>query len=354
MERFLSNALEPPGVPAISNAVSTLKLINVLDRDEHLTLLGRKIVDLSIHPRLSVCLVTSAMTGCFNEMVSLAAMLSENRSPFLTTNDGRNMARFLKKELSANRSGDYYALYSIVQMFEYLERDVDEVNEHKFFKEYYEFIDFDALQWAMNLKEMFTQNLADNGIKEGTELIEPSDANSMFNLSLISGLYPNVLKNVKDGAVGTELIEVMNGQSATCSSESTLSSSSQRAEAFTSIYFDSFYSQARRKLIITNANPIPSIYILFVCKNLRIINEDSSTISFILDDCKYLIFKMDKQDLELILKWKDILNVYQQWYLCGDKNDHISSTFKEFRRITSNMLDWYTKREAEGQIVEII
>ncbi|KAK4336731.1 hypothetical protein RND71_043632 [Anisodus tanguticus] len=58
---FLANALEPPSTDAILSAVNTLKLISVLDSEEHLTLLGRKVVDLSTHPRLSVSLVTSAM-----------------------------------------------------------------------------------------------------------------------------------------------------------------------------------------------------------------------------------------------------------------------------------------------------
>lgn len=125
----------------------------------------------------------------------------------------------------------------------------------------------------------------------------------------------------------------------------------QNETYFNSIYFDSFCSEDRRKLMIKNANLIPSVYVLFAGKALKVIREEGPSITFILDDCKYLIYTMDKQDLKLILKWKDIFNLFQQWYLCNDKNStelhnmiYLKKTFKEFLDITIKVFDRYQNR----------
>lgn len=361
VDDFLSNALESPSKDAVGRATETLKLINVLDQDEHLTLLGRKIVDLSTHPRLSVCLLTSAMTGCFNQVLNLTSLLSQAKDPFSIMPGNRSLIKSIKEALNDNNLSDYFALHNLLQMHENVKNEITDPEAQAFFKQNEQHINFGTLESARHLKQLYVRDLADNGIEDGDELMvaETLKSNCLFDLSLLSGLYPNVLKYVNEkNSQKFQLIDVNTGHQANYSTESILSSARVEDESYyTSIYFDSFYSEDRRKLMIKNASLIPTINMLFVCKNLKVVKEDDSTITFILDECKYLIFTMDKQDLRLILKWKDIFNIYQQWFLCNDKNSfsdssrftYLKKTFKEFLDITNKVFDRYSKIEINAK-----
>lgn len=355
VDDFLSNALDPPSKTAILSAVQTLKLINVLDKDEHLTLVGRKIVDLSTHPRLSVCLLTSAMLGCFNEVLSLSAMLSQPKDPFVMMPGNRSQVRTIKEAISEQNLSDYFALYNLLQMHENVKNDVGDQESHSFFNNYASFINFGTLESARHLKKLFIGDLEDNNIGVGGDNLTSSNApksTCLFDLALLSGLYPNVLKYVNEkNSQKFQLIDVNTGHQTNYSTESLLSSARIENESyFTSIYFDSFYSEERHKLMIKNASLIPSVYVLFACNNLKLVKEEGPYVTFILDECKYLIFTMDKQDLNLILKWKDIFKMYQNWYLCNSEdfntdtqNTYLRKTFKEFLDLTNKVFDRYSK-----------
>lgn len=362
VDDFLSNALEPPSKSAILSAVQTLKLINVLGDDEHLTLLGRKIVDLSTHPRLSICLITSAMLGCFDQVLSLSALLSQAKDPFAIMPGNRGLVKTIKEAIAnsnpsdslGNNLSDYYALYNLLQIHENSKAeygDVD-VNSQMLLNEYRQFINFGTLESARHLKKLYVTDLADNGIGDSDEMnFDSLSSNCLFDLALLSGLYPNCCKYVNErNSQKFQLIDVNTGHQTNYSSESILSTARIENESyFVSIYFDSYYSEERRKLMIKNASLIPSVYVLFACKNLKLIKEDGPLVTFILDDCKFLIFTMDRQDLRLTLKWKDIFKVYQNWYLCNEKNStssqflYLRKTFKEFLELTNKVFDRYAK-----------
>lgn len=354
---FLSSALEPPSKSAILSAVDTLKLINVIDDNEHLTLMGRKIVDLSTHPRLSVCLVTSAMLGCFDQVLGLSAMLSQAKDPFNLMPGNRSLVKNIKESISNNGSNnflsDYIPLNTLLQMYESTKNmyEDEETDTQLLFSEYRNYINFGTLESARHLKKLYLTDLAENGIGDD-EMMDFSSlfSNCLFDLTLLSGLYPNVLKYVNEkNSQKFQLIDVNTGHQTAYSSESILSTVRIEDEShFVSIYFDSFYSEDRKRLMIKNATLLPSIYVLFACKNLRLVKEEGSMVTFILDDCKFLIFTMDKQDLSMILKWKDIMKVYQNWYLCNDKNSssqfvYLKKTFKEFLDLTNKVFDRYSK-----------
>jgi len=355
IDDFLSRALEPPSKTAIQCAVETLKLINVIDPKEHLTLIGRKIVDLSAHPRLSVCLMTAAMTGCFDQVLNITSLLSQAKDPFLMLTGNKVQIRTIKESISGNVLSDYYALNNLLRLYEKIKGFEVDQEARAFFKENSDFINQSTLEGARQVKQLLIKDLAENGIEEdlcdlsGQESLK---SNCLFDLTLLSGLYPNVLKYFNEkNSQKFQLIDVNTGNQTNYTSESLLSSARIDDESyFTSIYFDSYYSEDRRKLMIKNASLIPSVYVLFASKNVKVVKEEGPLITFILDDCKFLIYTMDKQDLKLILKWKDIFNIYQQWFLCNDKTSSDSSrflymkkTFKEFLDLTNKVFDRYSK-----------
>lgn len=352
VEEVLSAALDPPPAAAISAAVETLKLINVLDLSENLTITGKSVVDLSTHPRLSVCLVNSAMLGCFTQMLSLSALLSQAKDPFVVMPGGaRSVVKEIKQAVvdrnvndNFRSLSDYYALYSLLQIYENSMDEFGEVDieSRMILNEYRQSLNFGTLEQARNLKKLFKTDLDLAEMK-----FDGLQSNCLFDLALLSGLYPNVLKYSNAGQK-FQLIDV-NGQTANYSSESILSTERIENESyFVSIYFDSFFSEDRRKLVIKSAALIPTVYLLFAGKTLRIVKESPNDVTLTLDDCKYLILTMDKSDLRLVLKWKDIMEIWKNWWLCsaGEKNSSSSQIIylRQFLDLTNKVFDRYAKR----------
>lgn len=58
---FFSNMLEKPSDVAMSSALSSLQSLGILDDDENLTALGKRITNFSLDPKLSRALVFSSI-----------------------------------------------------------------------------------------------------------------------------------------------------------------------------------------------------------------------------------------------------------------------------------------------------
>lgn len=115
---FLSRALEPPSGHAIKTAVKELEMIGVLDENEKLTALGRRIAQFSTHPRLSKSLVFATLFRCLDPVASVVAGLSSSREGWSlesTGDNGRQAIRQAKRELHPN--SDHIAVARLVSEF---------------------------------------------------------------------------------------------------------------------------------------------------------------------------------------------------------------------------------------------
>ncbi|MFB6265388.1 MAG: helicase-related protein, partial [Bradymonadaceae bacterium] len=69
---------EPPSERAIERAEELLAALGAIDREAHrVTELGRRILDLPVHPRIGRALVEAADRGCLRRVASMVAVLSE-------------------------------------------------------------------------------------------------------------------------------------------------------------------------------------------------------------------------------------------------------------------------------------
>jgi hypothetical protein len=121
------------------------------------------------------------------------------------------------------------------------------------------------------------------------------------------------------------------------------------------IYFGSFFSQDARKLTISDASLVSPICLLLFCdRNYELsfekhLNLNENECVVILRNNKHLQFKIDKQDLELINTWNQILNLFSQWFVIPKNlnnsnlnEDHIiKNSLKEFIRISDELIKDY-------------
>ena len=94
-----------------------MQRIGALDEDEHLTALGRRILDFTTHPRLAKVLVYATLFQCVDPVVSIVAGLAGSRLPWEVT-ENKDMARENKRKF--HPTSDHLALYNLMKDFRQL------------------------------------------------------------------------------------------------------------------------------------------------------------------------------------------------------------------------------------------
>ncbi|KMQ87455.1 atp-dependent rna helicase dhx30 [Lasius niger] len=107
-EKFLSGLLEPPSPAAIQKAVRNLIDLGVLDDDENLTALGKRMALFPMHPRFSKALVYSSIFNCIHPITTIAGVFSGENNLFKGILDHKSEIRENKKLY--HPSSDHIAL----------------------------------------------------------------------------------------------------------------------------------------------------------------------------------------------------------------------------------------------------
>lgn len=95
---FLSKAIQHPSLSAIHSAIDELTVLNILDRDENLTVLGKRISGFSSHPRVSISLIAASALRCLYPVLNSSAILCTSQEPFQAIVE-KQLIRDAKKDL---------------------------------------------------------------------------------------------------------------------------------------------------------------------------------------------------------------------------------------------------------------
>ncbi|MCI39880.1 pre-mRNA-splicing factor ATP-dependent RNA helicase DHX16-like, partial [Trifolium medium] len=79
--------MDPPPADAITKAMEILYNLGALNGHGKLTKVGRRMVEFPLDPMLSKMIVASEKYKCFDEIISIAAMLSVGNSIFYCPKD---------------------------------------------------------------------------------------------------------------------------------------------------------------------------------------------------------------------------------------------------------------------------
>ena len=82
---FFSNMLEKPSDVAMSGALSSLQSLGILDEDENLTGLGKRITKFSLDPKLCRALVFSTIFQCLNPILNIIVMFTTDNELAVTS-----------------------------------------------------------------------------------------------------------------------------------------------------------------------------------------------------------------------------------------------------------------------------
>ncbi|KYN32409.1 Putative ATP-dependent RNA helicase DHX30, partial [Trachymyrmex septentrionalis] len=107
-EEFLSGFLEPPTSTAIRKAVRILINLGVIDDEENLTALGKRMALFPTHPKFSKAMVYSSIFDCMHPVITIASLFSGEDSLFYNILDHK--LRIRQNKRMYHPSSDHIAM----------------------------------------------------------------------------------------------------------------------------------------------------------------------------------------------------------------------------------------------------
>ncbi|XP_076320056.1 ATP-dependent RNA helicase DHX30-like [Tachypleus tridentatus] len=355
---FLSQALESPSTENISHAVAVLEELGVLSEDEELTPLGRRIAHFTTHPRLSKALVYSTILRCVDTVLTIAALLSSTRDPFVTNLENKAVICEVKKKFDHTVGSDHIALANLFKTWRKEELTSEFCKKN--------LVSPSNLNFTKGLKRVFSEHLYDACLVDSVDSCEDlnQDHNQYCNnVAMVMGvmvaaLYPNVLHlqkgDLQRGRIKWDAVTPMtlNGKPACIQKESVISQEIGGLPSPWLIYFNSMRSQERGMILVRDLSCIPNMaLLLFGGEKIEIhhpspagLSESDAENNVILkiDNQKRLRFSCSQREAELIMHWRDCLQNIVQSFLVDTaiNEDKVNIVFvvNQFLEITKNLL----------------
>jgi HrpA-like RNA helicase len=160
--KVLGQMIDPPPKERVIAAVDSLQLSGALDKKENLTPLGRVLVQLPLDVRLAKVCVLGAVFRCFDQAVTLAAVLA-TRDPFMAPFDKRDEARRIKNSwVPEGFPSDTFAVMRAYRRFEKMMQEGDERERFRFVND--NFLSRTTLTSIYRFKKHVTESLDRLGV----------------------------------------------------------------------------------------------------------------------------------------------------------------------------------------------
>ncbi|XP_076621574.1 ATP-dependent RNA helicase DHX30 isoform X2 [Colletes latitarsis] len=105
---FFNNMIEKPDKTSVEHAIDSLERLNILDKDENLTALGKRVIHFSLEPRLGRALIFASVFQCLNPIVSIVSMYTTDSEMSATSLRDKSTMREEKQKF--HNSSDHIAM----------------------------------------------------------------------------------------------------------------------------------------------------------------------------------------------------------------------------------------------------
>ncbi|XP_072113031.1 ATP-dependent DNA/RNA helicase DHX36 [Mobula birostris] len=193
--QFLGKAMQPPSKEAVHLAVTHLKELNALDKNEDLTPLGVHLARLPVEPHIGKMILFGALLCCLDPVLTIAASLSF-KDPFVIPLGKEKVADAKRRELSKQSRSDHLTVVNAFKGWEEAKRRGFR-SEKDYCWEY--FLSPNNLQMLHNMKGQFTEHLLVAGFVSSKNPKDPkaninSENEKLIKAVVCAGLYPKVAK----------------------------------------------------------------------------------------------------------------------------------------------------------------
>ncbi|XP_019627907.1 PREDICTED: ATP-dependent RNA helicase DHX36-like [Branchiostoma belcheri] len=192
---FIEKAMSSPSLRAVQLAITNLKDLNALDRQENLTPLGYHLARLPVEPHIGKMILFGAIFSCLDPVLTVAASLGF-KDPFVIPLGKEEEADRRRREFAAGSKSDHLMLINAFKSWERAKSQGRE-SERRFCWD--NFLSVNTLKMLSNMKLQFAELLQDIGFVQTRNPSNPQCNKNSGNIRLVkavicAGLYPNVAK----------------------------------------------------------------------------------------------------------------------------------------------------------------
>ncbi|XP_014668830.1 PREDICTED: putative ATP-dependent RNA helicase DHX30 isoform X3 [Priapulus caudatus] len=196
---FLSQALEPPEPKAVRRAVQVLQELDILDVEENLTVLGRRVAHFTTHPRLSKCLVYALLFRCLDPVLSIAAYLGQAKELFEQTMENKKEVKEIKCRFSLQSKSDHLTYVNLYGAWRDAYRQ-NQLAERTFCET--NLLSRPNMRFMHGLRHLYLEHLFDafllESVESGNNLLDTnndlSHCHTLIKGILLAGFYPNMAR----------------------------------------------------------------------------------------------------------------------------------------------------------------
>ncbi|TPX52351.1 hypothetical protein SeMB42_g01483 [Synchytrium endobioticum] len=223
IDSIIAKVIEAPSPDAVSAAITTLRTIRALNKDETLTPLGFHLAKLPVDVRIGKLILFGSIFGCLDKILTIAAIMS-HQSPFVAPFEKRKLAGERKREFALG-SSDHLTMLVAYEEWQRLKKAGKYANEKDFL--FYYFLSGKTLSMIAGIKRQLVELLSEIGfappnlysrdmerrggrfgdgvaeVLRDTEYVKRSDSTELVKAVLVAGLYPNVAKIGKNSGTVT-------------------------------------------------------------------------------------------------------------------------------------------------------
>ncbi|CAH0697318.1 unnamed protein product [Spodoptera exigua] len=336
---FLSQLPEPPSDKSIRFAVNDLVELGALTSSERLTRLGTILSSVSLHPRLALSVLQSAILGNVVAATYMAAHCSTHTELFCNAADRRDEIREIKRSYSP--TSDYGALYWIQEEFDRISQEGDRESSDKYCEKYG--LRGDRLAYIRSLAYLHLEQILNTSIiaptTEAEELNRFSDIEELLCATLISGADAllTTKKQVKTKGKLKTVVDVVTstGDRAHIGTESVNYNISKQSPSRTHLlaYFGGTHSVERRALVVYRTCLVPPhTPLLFCIGDIR--KEENGDITLLTLPKHHLQIRVPTSQAESLLKLREMLWKTFKYHIERDiqtldyNDNEITSKFK--------------------------
>jgi HrpA-like RNA helicase len=202
-QSFLLNALDPPHVLSITNAVEMLQLIGCLDDNEAITPIGTAVSKLPMDPKVSRAILLGCLCGCGPSLLGATATMSY-RDPFLMpTGDKADDNMRIKQAFAGGMPSDQFAVLKALEQYRTIQQRFSYSQTSKFCDE--SNLSRSTMSFLGELTDQLAHTLKDVGIAVNNNRVAANNGNVGLVSSLISmALYPEIGVRNSGGSFSTE------------------------------------------------------------------------------------------------------------------------------------------------------
>ena len=205
-QSFLLNALDPPHLLSIGNAIQLLQMINCLDEDESITPIGRAVSKLPMDPRISRAVLLGCLFGCGPALLTATATMGY-RDPFLisTSADGNksDATVVIKETLAKGIPSDQFAVMKAMEQYNHIKQRFNYYKANSYCDE--NNLSRSTMSFMSDLIDQLSVSMKEVGISMNNNRIIKQNGNASLITAIISmALYPDVGVRNASGSYSTE------------------------------------------------------------------------------------------------------------------------------------------------------